>query len=312
MRSPARSSASSRADAIRLATGWLTVAVATAITSLWAFWGIVETFHEGWFHESLAANVGSMLGQYLLPAFGFLALSVVSLRWPRAGAALHLAAAGGVLWFFRGASLAVLLPFLALPLVILGAGWGWGRPRPKRWAARIALGVPILVLVASGVEPAIRVAGRIDDGDRGLRRVTGNGVDLLWAPEGPGWPREGVTWEEAKRRCRFLSPDGTALEDAPRDLWRLPTVDEAVRSQHRHGANAGGAWDPAARTTRYERLPDKEPPLWDPRSQVIYWWTSTEANDREAFIVVYNGTVWPRTKTIRPGSLGFRAVRAAD
>jgi hypothetical protein len=56
----------------------------------------------------------------------------------------------------------------------------------------------------------------------------------------------------------------------------------------------------------------QEPPLWDPHSQVIYWWTATEVDDRDAFIVVYNGPVWPRPKKARWGYLAFRAVREPD
>ncbi len=47
--------------------GWLAVALSTSIASFWAFWGIIENFHEGWFHESLLLNVGLMFVQYLSP-----------------------------------------------------------------------------------------------------------------------------------------------------------------------------------------------------------------------------------------------------
>jgi hypothetical protein len=43
---------------------------------------------------------------------------------------------------------------------------------------------------------------------------------------------------------------------------------------------------------------------------VIYWWTDTEVDAKQAYIIVYNGSVWPRDKRIRPGYLGFRAVKA--
>jgi hypothetical protein len=43
--------------------------------------------------------------------------------------------------------------------------------------------------------------------------------------------------------------------------------------------------------------------------KTIYWWTSTEVNEREAFIIVYNGGVWPRSKNLRVAYLNFRAVR---
>ena len=55
--------------------GWLAVALSTSIASLWAFWGIIENFHEGWFHESLLLNVGLMFVQYLSPVMIFVSLS---------------------------------------------------------------------------------------------------------------------------------------------------------------------------------------------------------------------------------------------
>ena len=37
------------------------------ITYFWAFWGIVENSHEGWYCESLLSNLGLMFAQYLSP-----------------------------------------------------------------------------------------------------------------------------------------------------------------------------------------------------------------------------------------------------
>jgi hypothetical protein len=114
------------------------------------------------------------------------------------------------------------------------------------------------------------------------------------------------------QRCRYLTADGTAVADTPQDIWRLPTVEEAVRSQCRHGRNCEGTWDAATRMAFYERRPDKESPLWATDSQVVYWWTATEINDQQAYIIVYDGKVWPRKKSISPGYLAFRAVKSAD
>src|SRR6266508_4308910 len=38
-------------------SGWLAVGVSTTIACFWAMWGIVENFHEGWFYDSLLANL---------------------------------------------------------------------------------------------------------------------------------------------------------------------------------------------------------------------------------------------------------------
>jgi hypothetical protein len=91
------------------------------------------------------------------------------------------------------------------------------------------------------------------------------------------------------RRCRYLTQDGRSLAGTPQNIWRLPTADEALRSMN--------------------RKPDKESPLWDKHSKVIYWWTGTEIDVDKAQVVVYDGKAHPRRKSSRLGYLAFRAVK---
>jgi hypothetical protein len=292
----------------RLVLGWLAVALSTFITCFWALWGIIENFHEGWYYESLLKNLALMLVQYLVVMLAFLGVTLVALYRPRLGACLFVATAVYAGWRFgwmRPSVRTVILP----PLLALAVLYWFGRPQPRRLALAVVVGLPVLTLLVCGAEPAWRVPRRFDDGDRGARRVEGNGVKLIWAPAGPGWPDDGVTWDEAKRRCRHLTADGTALADTPQNLWRLPTVAEAVASLCRHGENCGGTWDPATARASYRVMPDKETPLWNPHSQVIYWWTATEVDAKEAYMVVYNGQVYPRQKSSRHSYFAFRAVK---
>jgi len=57
------------------------------------------------------------------------------------------------------------------------------------------------------------------------------------------------------------------------------------------------------------RRHDKETPLWDPHSQVVCWWTSTEVDGSVALSVTYNGRTNRRPKSAAQDYLGFRAVR---
>lgn len=296
-------------DRTRRVAGWCAAAVSAVLASLWGFWGAIETFHEGWYHASFAANVAMTLGQYLAPMLAFAGAGALAVRFPRTGGALHAAGAAAAAWHFRGAAPLVVGPFIVAPLVLLGGAYFVGRATPRNRAVGLVLGLPLLVACVSGAGPAVRVAARHEMTDRGARRVTANGADLVWAPAGPGWPGDGVPWEEARRRCRHLTADGTSLAETPQDVWRLPTLDEAVRSAARHGVNCAGVWDPGTETASYATTPDKEPPLWDPRSKVIYWWTANERDERTAWIVVYDGKAWPRPKSAHWGYLGFRAVR---
>ena len=292
----------------RQITGWIAVAFSIVITCVWAFWGIIENFHEGWYYESLQSNVGLMFIQYLSPMLIFMGVTLISISWPRFGGLLHAIVALLAVWFFQAFSNAATFVII-MPLIGIGVLYWFGRPRPRKLAISLAIGLPMLTLILSGIEPVIRVSQRIDDGNLQARLVQGDGVNLTWAPDGPGWPRTGATWFEAQRVCQHLDEDGLTLAPASKLIWRLPTVDEAVRSMARHGQNSGGVWDVETAKATYITTPDKESPLWNVHSQVIYWWTVKEVDEEHAFIIVYDGKVWSRAKHFSPAYLGFRCVR---
>jgi hypothetical protein len=292
----------------RQIAGWIAVSFSTIITCIWAFWGIVENFHEGWYHESLLSNVVMMLVQYLSPMLIFMGVTLISTFWPRLGGGLHGILALFAVWFFQAFSNAATF-LIIIPLVGIGALYWFGRPQPRKLAVSLAVGLPFLTLIISGIEPVLRVSQRVNDGNLQARLVHGNGIDLTWTPDGPGWPRTGTNWHEAQGVCGHLSEDGLTLASTPQDIWRLPTVDEAVRSMARHGQNSGGVWDEGTAKTTYNTKPDKESPLWNIYSQVIYWWTATEVDEENAYIIVYDGKVWARGKQFSPAYLGFRCVK---
>jgi hypothetical protein len=292
----------------RRTAGWIAVGISTVITCLWAFWGIIENFHEGWYTESWLSNMGLMFVQYLSPMLIFMGVTLISITWPRFGGGLHMVFALLAIWFFQAFSNAATFLIIA-PLIGLGLLYWFGRPRPRRIALSLAIGLPMLTLIIFGIEPVLRVSGRLDDGNLQAQQVQGNGVNLIWAPEGPGWPRTGVNWHEAQQVCRYLGEDGLTSALVPQHIWRLPTVDEAVRSMARHGQNSGGVWDAENAQATYQTTPDKESPLWNVHSQVIYWWTATVIDEERAYIIVYDGKVWPRAKQFGPAYLGFRCVK---
>ncbi len=299
----------SSSDKLRSIAGWTAVGVSTFIVCIWSFWGAIESFHEGWYSPSFWENVLIMLIQYLSFPIVFTLASLAALQLPRLGGALFAVLAVFMAWFFRGGSFAVIGVMLVIPALVLAVLYWFGRPRPKRLAYAVMLIPPLIIMVAFGTPNAVRVASRVNDGDFGVRHVSGNGVELLWAPEGPGWPQRGVSWHEAMEICSYLSPDGTKIEETPQNIWRLPSVEEAVRSQCRHGENAGGVWDQESKKATYRVMPDKETPLWNVHSMTIYMWTSTEVDAERAYIIAYDGNVWERHKTSHPTYLSFRAVR---
>jgi len=249
--------------------------------------------------------------QYLLFTIVFVALALVSLRWKKIGLALHILTAAGSAWFFSGATFSVLFGMIIIPILTMGLIYYFGQPEPKKWAYKLLIFVPLLIILAISIPQGIKLTQRLDDQNFEARLVEGNGVELVWAPRGPGWPDKGTSWEDATRICAYLSEDGTQIMPEPQNIWRLPTVDEAVRSMMLHGENAGGFWDPLEEKAVYERTPDKESPLWDVHSKVIYYWTADTSvqDENRAYIIVYHGGVFERFKTESQPYLSFRAVR---
>ncbi len=295
----------------KIALGWAGVAITVAFSELWTYWGAFENFHEGWYSGSLLDNLLMMLLQYLSFPIAFVLLALIALKWKYAGLAAYLAASGFCAWFFSGAQFSVAGLLIALPLAALGFLFFFGDARPRGWARALIVLLPLLTVLVISIPQGIKISQRVDDGDLGLRVVEGNGVTLAWAPRGPGWPDEGVSWDEACQRCKYLSADGLTLMETEQNIWRLPTVDEAVRSMALHGENAGGIWDAADEKASYERTPDKESPLWDVRAKTIYYWTgdASPRDAEQAYIVVYDGGVYDRNKAYRLGYLSFRAVK---
>jgi len=186
---------------------------------------------------------------------------------------------------------------------------------------------------------------RVDDEDRGIRWIQGNGVTLEWAPAGPGWAQStnavpgNLSWnqialygldpvgfaekpgresrdatqEEMERYglFRYLAADGVTLAEEPQDVWRMPTVDEIVRSLVRDGENAGCSF-PADRErgrASCERSPDKETPLWAGEYAFIYLWAAREHDGAQAYYVGYTGAVGHQPKSWGNPRHGHRFVR---
>lgn len=292
----------------------MAVGLSLIVCCLWAFWGIIENFHEGWHSPKLGQNILGAL-RYLAPMFITLAISIYAILSPIGGGIIFIGI--GVIfsiWFYTLWQPKEFIHILSwIPVVFILPAIGilhlFGRPQPKKMALLLVIALPLAAVVIFGIGPAWRVASRIDDGIRGARLVEGNGVRLIWAPAGPGWPKRSESWEKAVRICRFLSEDGKTIAADPLDIWRLPTVEEAVSSMARHGQNCGGIWDTVSARARYKKKPDKESPLWDTTSRIIYWWTSTEKDEDNVYMIVYNGRVVTTSKDWRVGSLSFRAVK---
>jgi len=367
--------------------GWIASLTMIALTTFWTYWGIAEMYHEGWWGAwvnrlpylapvavclvpTLAAFRWPIVGGAVIVAFGIFG------GWFFANIAIIFAAMVGIgaLFIVHG----ILLRRSAHPDG--GADSSPTRtaettnsdteavdtlnqprrrqpaasaPGPSPWWRRnlrfvLALGLPFLTTVGVSAANLPIVLTRIDNGDRSAQLIKGNGLTLVWAPEGPGWnyrqPWGGYpSWQAvalygvepvgfddkpgygrradrtifataadmtATQLCRYLSEDGTEIQDTVQDIWRMPTTDEIVRSLARHGHNAGCRWDGNVPVpVDCEIRPDKESPLWSTDSPAIYYWTADEGGERDGVFVSYNGWVNATYKLGGNPRHSYRCVR---
>lgn len=341
-------------DAIRRIRlpGRIAASLMILVTLVWTFWGSAELYHEGWW--------GAWYNRlpYLVPTLVCLIPTLIGISWPRAGGAVILALSVFTFFFF-GPQLFVFY----VPAAIVGALFLWDgrlkRLHPERfvstgsWWRRnllsvMALGGVLAVMLAVSIFNLPVVLTREDDGDRSARLIEGNGIALIWAPEGPGWnyqqPWGGYpSWQNIARYedepvglddkpnnvwgspafsyataedmsngtiCSYLSEDGLTLMEERQDIWRMPTADELVRSLVHHGENAGCAWDGVVgEQVSCEQRPDKESPLWSTDVAAIYYWASDEYDEDEAVFVSFNGWVNATRKTSGNPRHSYRCVR---
>ena len=68
--------------------GWTVVVLSILATAWWAFWGSIEAFHEGWWAATLGGRLLQTLA-YLAPMLILLTVSLIAVRWPKAGAVVY-------------------------------------------------------------------------------------------------------------------------------------------------------------------------------------------------------------------------------
>jgi len=306
---------------------WITIIFILIISGFWSFWGIIENFHEGWYFNSILKNMALMFIQYLSIPIIIILLSLISIKWHKVGGLLWIFAWMGFsyLIFFGGnipfsfKRLLIWLP-ITIPLLLVGFSFYFFEIRDKKRAAMLIIIFPLLIIFSLGIPNYIRVSNRYNDYDFGLRIVKGNGVTLVWAPRGPGFPKRGVNWYIARKVCSFLDESGRKLLSKRQDIWRLPTREEIVRSLTKSGKNCGGLLNEKGKPV-YKIIPDKETPLWDPHSMIIYYWTSErkkgiqnhKGEERDfAYLVSYNGKVLLRYASNSADYHGFRCVKTLN
>lgn len=172
--------------------GWIASILMIGFTLLWSVWGTAEMYHEGWW--------GAWYNRlpYLAPIAVTLLPALVAFRWPIAGG-ITIMAVGVFAFFFFGND----VRFIGLGIALVGAAFvvdgllrrrtspeetavptAWWR---RHWRYLLLLGGPLVIFIGISANMLPIVLTRVDDGDRSARSIEGNGLTLVWAPEGPGW-----------------------------------------------------------------------------------------------------------------------------
>jgi hypothetical protein len=290
---------------IKVIIAYVAAVLSLIIIGLWSYWGINEAFHEGWYYTSLWQNISLTFIQYLSVPIAFLFITLVSLHHKRIGAALFIVSGIFAFFFFNSNAGRTLI---CIPLLLFAAGYYFGEFKHKQIVSYSFIAVFLLQILIIGVPQLIRVENRLNDHNFGLRIIAENGVNLSWAPEGIGFPLKGTDWETAKDICARLNADGAELEEKELNIWRLPTREELVRSLTKKNINSGGSINEEG-IAEYKINPDKETPLWNPNSQVIYYWTNEAKNEKYAYLVAYNGFILSRAKASGAYYQGYRCVK---
>lgn len=344
---------------LRKLPGWIGIGLITFLNALWLYWGLGEAFYEGWGVPETPWFL------FLTIAAAAMVLSVLAIVFPYIGGGILTAAglAFAIWWLVPGITQGFYSLSTLLGRLVLSAGFTFvgilfildGRFNPKTgkrhrsWILRnlrlvIAIGIPLLVgLVVAGFNLPT-VLTRIDDGDRSARLIEGNGVVLVWAPEGPGWnwkqdfggypswdslafygvqplgldtDKRGETHATEEDMaytglCNFLDESGINLMAEPQYIWRMPTVDEIARSLTLHNENAGCGWDGSVGRLDCSLNPDKETPLWAPDEPPVYYWAANAVNNEEAYYVSYTAHVSFQPKDWGNPRHGYRCVKDLD
>lgn len=320
---------------LRYLLGWSALLLATLFSCFWAFWGCVESFHEGFdIHTDLYITTifwscFTLLIRYLPYVIISIILNLIAIRNKWLGGLLYLSMGIFVLyWFIMYQEKAVdqywieylillsFFPFIGFSLLV---GKTPQKAQGKQFFNIIAIGLPVFIFMFVSVDPVQRLFYRFSTtAQEGIYEVKyDENTTIQWASMGAGWSTFGKdNWEKAYKICQALDNTGTKIDDNYSNPdykgngWRLPTPEEVIFSF------------PKTKTIKkaYKTAPqgnepyyDKIAPLWNPYSPIIQLWcqysNEQKNSDSSAPTVFYTGEIVSQYKNNYNDSIGFRAVR---
>jgi hypothetical protein len=170
-------------------------------TLLWAYWGVGEVFHEGWYAPY------AHIVFYFIPFLSLLGITILCIYLPLIGGILIILV--GLLFLvltvikseqqyvsllpsFWMVSAVVIIPgLLFISDYILKGRRGYYEYKKtlfkNRWKLTIALILSFILIIGVGTPLLIRNLGRLPLDSCDEVTIKGNGITLTLAGEGPGW-----------------------------------------------------------------------------------------------------------------------------
>ena len=130
----------------QLILGWIAIAIVVITASIWAYWGGIENFHEGWYSKSIWENILMMLVQYWSLALVFIIIGIIGIRFPIASLVLCIVVGIGAAIFLSGGSFSMVWIMIIIPLAGLGLLFFFGRVKPKKIAYILVYALPLSLI----------------------------------------------------------------------------------------------------------------------------------------------------------------------
>jgi hypothetical protein len=171
------------------------------VTLLWAYWGVGEAFHEGWYPPY------TQIIFYFIPLLVLMGITALCIYLPLAGGILIIM--GGLLYliltivragqqyvsllpsFWMVSAIIIIPGFLFISDYILKRRSGYKEHKKTLSKNRLKLVATIvlslILIIGVGTPLLIRNLGRLPLDNYDEVTIEGNGVTLILAGEGPGW-----------------------------------------------------------------------------------------------------------------------------
>ncbi len=172
-----------------------------AATLLWAYWGVGESFHEGWYLPythiifyfiPFLILLGTMVLSIYLPLAGGILITAVGILYILFTAIRSGQRHGNLSTSFWAVSAVIVIPGLLFIFdYILKKRQKYRESRmtifKNRWKLLVVIGLSLILIVGVGIPLLVRNLGRLPLKSYDEVTIESNGTVIIMAGDGPGW-----------------------------------------------------------------------------------------------------------------------------